>query len=55
MFDRPLQENLSRQDDKAQRKTSYYFSELGVLCVFARVIFFRFGNSKNNANFKYLG
>jgi hypothetical protein len=35
-----------RRDAKAQRKGSFYFSELGVLCVFARVIFFRRGNSK---------
>jgi hypothetical protein len=35
---KPLQEILSRQDAKAQRKISSYFSELGVLCVFARVI-----------------
>jgi hypothetical protein len=41
-----FRENLSPQDAKAQRKGSSYFSELGVLCVFARVIFFRFGNSK---------
>jgi len=31
---------------KTQRKISSYFSELGVLCVFAGLIFFRFGNSK---------
>jgi hypothetical protein len=34
----PRQQNLSRQDAKAQRKRSSYFSELGILCVFARDI-----------------
>jgi hypothetical protein len=32
-----LQKSSSRQDAKAQRKKSF-FSELGVLCVLARVI-----------------
>jgi hypothetical protein len=52
------QENTSRQDAKAQRNPEIPFHPpltkgeregfegLGVLCVFARVIFFRFDNSK---------
>jgi hypothetical protein len=36
------------------KKSIYLFSELGVLCVFARVISFRFGNSNNNVNFKHV-
>jgi hypothetical protein len=34
----PLQCGLSRQDGKGARKISSYMSELGVLCVLARVI-----------------
>jgi hypothetical protein len=39
MFDRPSQEIFSRQGAKgAKKKIFSCFSELGVLCVFARVI-----------------
>jgi hypothetical protein len=40
---------------KAQGKGSSHFSELGVLCVFARVICFRFGNSKTRRISNMLG
>ena len=39
---------------RAQRKISSYFSELGVLCVFARGSVFRSRNQNFNWNFKYL-
>ncbi|HXV84448.1 MAG TPA: hypothetical protein VEG60_31755 [Candidatus Binatia bacterium] len=40
---------------RGKEKLSTYFSELGVLCVFARVIFFRFDNSKTNQISSTLG
>jgi hypothetical protein len=40
MFIEPLQEIFSRQDAKGAKKKYFLVSELGVLCVFARVISF---------------
>jgi len=41
------QQSLSRQDAKsAKDNIFFYFSELGVLCVFARLIFFPIPYSK---------
>jgi hypothetical protein len=39
-FIEPLQEIVSRQDAKSAKKKYFLVSELGVLCVFARVISF---------------
>jgi hypothetical protein len=46
-----LQEIFSRQGAKSAKKIIFQFSELGVLCVFARGIF----GFKNNAGFKCIG
>ena len=39
---------------RAQRKIILYFPELGVLCVFAGVIFFQLLHSTSKPNFKFL-
>jgi len=39
---------------RQERKEKNYFSELGVLCVFARGIFFPFRKPISSDNFKYV-
>jgi hypothetical protein len=53
MLDRTTSRNLFAPRRQERKEKTYGFSELGVLCVFARVIF---SDSviQNNANFKYV-
>ena len=51
IFSRQACPEQSRRDAKnAKKKIFSFFSELGVLCVFARVIFFPIGSISNHSS-----